>query len=114
MLMLTFIAIIRYQASEEALAKNYEKSMHAFAISIVVMTGIVLVTLDAFDPFPALGLQRCYIAAYPPDCDLIDTSTCTRAPQARFYLIALAIVPGLMVLAVLLASLYDLVYSPSS
>jgi hypothetical protein len=106
-LMLTFVNIVRYGAKEEALSTRYESFIHFFSLSFPIATGIAAVFLDIFNPVPDLGLLRCYIAAYPPDCDADDSiEECTRGENYRDFLVFFALGPFLLCLLLLFGSIF--------
>ena len=84
-LALHYLLVIRYNWSNERVAKTLEPFMHIFSISFALATGIFLLVKDAFNP---VGWD-CYISAYPPFCDESyqndGASTCIRGDNASLY-----------------------------
>jgi hypothetical protein len=97
-LMWTFLCQIRYELREEVIAKKYERQIHVVAIGYPLMTGILGLVLQVFNPVNSMGLLKCYIAAYPPDCDLKDSPVkCTRGEMALPYLVVVTLIPTFLV-----------------
>lgn len=102
-LMLAFLLMGRSEGKEETIPLHYEKFVHGTAVGFPIITGIFGVALGLFNPVPSLALQRCYIAAYPPDCDITEDVKCTRGANARAFLLFFFFIPNLILLICLLA-----------
>jgi hypothetical protein len=106
-LMWTFLCQIRYDLREEVIAEKYERKIHVVAIGFPLLTGIVGLILQVFNPVNSLGLLKCYITAYPPDCDMEDSDVeCTRGSMARPFLVFGALIPVLIVVGFLFTATF--------
>jgi hypothetical protein len=105
-LMLTFLAIVRYGGKEETIAARYEKLMHIITIGVPLIAGGVALFLQMFNPVAPLGLVRCYIAAYPPDCDITEGVECTRGANARTFQLFFSVAPVCIGLIIIFASIF--------
>jgi hypothetical protein len=107
-LMWTFLCQVRYEVREDVIAQHYERKIHVMAIGFPLLTGIVGLIFQVFNPVNSLGLLKCYIAAYPPDCDLVDSDMqeCTRGSMARPFLVVGAMIPFFIVLGFLFSATF--------
>jgi hypothetical protein len=105
-LMLTFLTIVRYGGKEETIAARYEKLMHIITIGVPLLTGGVSLFLQIFNPVASLGLLRCYISAYPPNCDSTEGVKCTRGANARTFLVLFTVAPVFIGLIIVFASIF--------
>jgi hypothetical protein len=101
-LMLAFLLVVRSEGKEDIISLHYEKCMHGIAVGFPIITGIFGIALGLFNPVPSLALQTCYIAAYPPDCDITEDVECTRGANARAFLLFFLFIPALILLICLL------------
>jgi hypothetical protein len=106
-LMWTFLCQIRYELREEDIADKYDRRIHVVAIGYPLITGIVGLVLEVFNPVSNLGLLKCYIAPYPPDCEREDSQVeCTRGEMARPYLVVATLIPVIIVVGFLFTSTF--------
>lgn len=101
-LMLAFVWMVRYEWREEDISMLYERYMHLFSICVPLILGFLGIGLEMYNPVANIGFLRCFVAAYPPDCDIMDDVECTRGANARIFLGAGALLPAVATVVCLL------------
>jgi hypothetical protein len=108
-LALYYLLVIRYGWKNEFIAKRVEPWMHLLAIGFPLMTGVVGLALELFNP---VG-NSCAITGYPIFCtqsyENKGPTNCIRGDNARFYQVAFWVGPVICVVVWLAVSMF-LVY----
>jgi hypothetical protein len=105
-IMAYFILKIRYRWTVLDFEKrSVEKAMHIFSLFVPLAGAIGLAVGGYFNPTPSV-YNRCYIYAFPPECENDDTMQCTRGKHAAWFRIVFALLPAVVLYIFLFCSIF--------
>ena len=108
-IMCYFILTIRYRWRPNDFV-NLETIMHILCVFLPLVEATTLASLGYFNPNLA-EWGRCYVRAFPPDCDVLEDVECTRGAHARQLQFWAITVRGNALFAFLLFSLVLIVWT---
>jgi hypothetical protein len=104
-----FLLIIRFNWTEDRIAKIVEPWMHVIALSWGYGSIVALLTTDVFNPAPSLNF--CWFGFTPPFCKYIPGVECTRGQTYERLYLQLYIFPTLSVFGLLVLTLALVIFT---
>jgi hypothetical protein len=100
-LSLYYVMAIRYNVSDDILAKYLEPLIHGTIFVFFFGSAVVGVSLGLFNSNTAI----CWISEYPYGCNLVEGLPCLRAPNPRLAILLMVTLPSCISVLVILISL---------